>query len=44
MSLIKIGSEAPYFTLNSTKGKVSMKDYDGKWIVLFFYPLDFTPI
>jgi peroxiredoxin (alkyl hydroperoxide reductase subunit C) len=25
-------------------GKVSMSDYKDKWIVLFFYPLDFTPI
>ncbi len=42
--MIKIGTKAPDFTLDSTKGKVSMKDYVGKWVVLFFYPLDFTPI
>lgn len=23
-------------------GKVSLSDYKGKWLVLFFYPLDFT--
>lgn len=23
-------------------GKVSLSDYKGKWLILFFYPLDFT--
>lgn len=23
-------------------GQVSLKDYEGKWLVMFFYPLDFT--
>jgi peroxiredoxin len=42
--MIKIGMKAPEFTLDSTKNKVSLTDYTGKWLVLFFYPLDFTPI
>jgi hypothetical protein len=42
--MIKVGMKAPDFTLESTMGKVSMGDYKDKWIVLFFYPLDFTPI
>lgn len=42
--MIRIGMKAPDFTLESTKGKISLKDFLGKWIVLFFYPLDFTPV
>jgi peroxiredoxin Q/BCP len=37
------GSMAPEFTLLSQEGKpVSLKDYRGKWVVLYFYPRDFT--
>jgi peroxiredoxin Q/BCP len=38
-----IGSPAPDFTLNSQEGKpVSLHDFKGKWVVLYFYPKDFT--
>lgn len=38
-----VGSKAPAFTLNSENGKpVSLADYRGKWVVLYFYPKDFT--
>lgn len=38
-----VGSMAPEFTLNSQEGTpVSLKDYRGKWVVLYFYPKDFT--
>ncbi len=35
---------APEFTLptNTGKGQVSLSDYHGKWVVLYFYPKDFT--
>lgn len=34
---------APEFTLNAQDGKpVSLKDLRGKWVVLYFYPKDFT--
>ncbi|HXN99695.1 MAG TPA: peroxiredoxin [Candidatus Acidoferrales bacterium] len=37
------GSVAPDFTLNSEEGTpVSLHDYRGKWVVLYFYPKDFT--
>jgi peroxiredoxin Q/BCP len=37
------GAKAPAFTLNSQEGKpVSLADYRGKWVVLYFYPKDFT--
>jgi peroxiredoxin Q/BCP len=38
------GSAAPEFTLPSQEGSsVSLKDYRGKWVVLYFYPKDQTP-
>jgi len=38
------GSSAPDFTLPSQEGsQVSLKDYRGKWVVLYFYPKDQTP-
>lgn len=44
--MVKVGAQAPDFKLEGYyNGKIqefSLKDYKGKWIVLFFYPLDFT--
>jgi thioredoxin-dependent peroxiredoxin len=37
------GSAAPDFTLPSQQGTVSLRDYRGKWVVLYFYPKDQTP-
>jgi len=38
-----VGSAAPDFSLTTGDGsQVSLKDYKGKWIVLYFYPKDFT--
>src|SRR3984885_15278842 len=38
-----VGVAAPDFTLMSQEGKpVSLKDFHGKWVVLYFYPKDFT--
>jgi peroxiredoxin Q/BCP len=38
-----IGSNAPDFTLNSQEGKpISLHDFKGKWVVLYFYPKDMT--
>ena len=36
--ILKIGDDAPTFTL-----QVSLFDYKGKWVVLYFYPKDDTP-
>ncbi len=37
------GTQAPQFTLKSQDGTpVSLQDFRGKWVVLYFYPKDFT--
>jgi len=37
------GAKAPDFTLPASDGKpVSLRDFRGKWTVLYFYPKDFT--
>ena len=39
-----VGANAPDFTLPSQEDSpVSLKDYRGKWVVLYFYPKDQTP-
>ncbi|KAJ3347988.1 hypothetical protein HDU83_001643 [Entophlyctis luteolus] len=42
----RIGFPAPQFTADAVVDKqfksISLSDYKGKWVVLFFYPLDFT--
>src|SRR5437879_6605350 len=38
-----VGTAAPDFNLTTNAGKAaSLKDYRGKWVVLYFYPKDFT--
>jgi peroxiredoxin Q/BCP len=38
-----VGAVAPDFTLNSQENKpISLHDFKGKWVVLYFYPKDFT--
>ena len=42
--MLKEGDKAPSFILESdTDGKVSLKDFAGKTLVLYFYPRDNTP-
>src|SRR5437867_1078663 len=46
-SALQVGQKAPDFTAQALMGDGSVKDvklsdYKGKWVVLFFYPLDFT--
>jgi thioredoxin-dependent peroxiredoxin len=40
----EVGQPAPDFTLPSQDGTdVSLKDFRGEWVVLYFYPKDMTP-
>ena len=44
----RVGFPAPDFTMKTTKdldtlkATASLADYRGKWLVMFFYPADFT--
>src|ERR1043166_3984487 len=39
----EVGTVAPAFNLTTNEGKqVSLGDFKGKWVVLYFYPKDFT--
>jgi peroxiredoxin (alkyl hydroperoxide reductase subunit C) len=45
--MIQIGQKCPEFELSALKGKdingiVKLSDYTGKWLCLYFYPLDFS--
>jgi thioredoxin-dependent peroxiredoxin len=43
-SMPAVGTAAPDFSLPSEDGStVSLKDFHGKWVVLYFYPKDGTP-
>src|SRR5579875_43116 len=38
-----VGQSAPNFTLPNNDGqRVSLSQYRGQWVVLYFYPADFT--
>jgi peroxiredoxin Q/BCP len=38
-----VGTAAPEFTLTTNEGnQASLADFKGKWVVLYFYPKDFT--
>ena len=44
-SLPRLNEPAPEFEkATSTHGPISLKDYRGKWVVLFSHPADFTPV
>ncbi len=41
---LSVGTKAPAFTVKDTNGNtVSLSDYAGKTVVLYFYPKDDTP-
>ena len=42
--MLELDEPAPDFTIDSTRGKISLSDFRGRWVVLFAYPADFTPI
>lgn len=44
MSQLEKGSKAPEFTAKDQNGnEISLKDYRGKKVILYFYPKDSTP-
>jgi peroxiredoxin Q/BCP len=44
MARVNVGDEAPGFTLPWTgEGDFTLADHRGRWVILAFYPGDFTP-
>lgn len=41
---VGIDGLAPDFEARSTQGAVRLSDYQGKWLVFFSHPADFTPV
>jgi peroxiredoxin Q/BCP len=42
--MLVIGNQAPAFSLpNQDEVEISLRDLEGKWVVLYFYPKDNTP-
>jgi len=44
ISLPILGAPAPDFEAVTTQGTITLSDLQGKWIVLFSHPADFTPV
>ncbi len=43
-NMLNIGDKAPTLTLpNQDNVEISLRDLEGKWVVLYFYPKDSTP-
>lgn len=39
-----LNEPAPAFNAKTTHGDRSLADYEGKWLILFSHPADFTPV
>lgn len=41
---LRIGDLAPNFAARTTRGRVQLSDFHGRWLVFFTHPADFTPV
>lgn len=42
--ILPIGAVAPDFTARSTRGRFTLSDHAGQWVILVSHPGDFTPV
>lgn len=40
----RIGEQAPAFEAETTFGVLRLEDFQGRWLILFSHPADFTPV
>ena len=44
MQFPRLNERAPEFSAKTTFGEKKLSDYEGKWLILFSHPADFTPV
>ncbi|MEW4282151.1 peroxiredoxin [Priestia koreensis] len=44
IAIPRLGDKAPSFEAVTTKGKLMLEDYRGKWLILFSHPSSFSPV
>lgn len=44
VSFPRLNERAPEFEARTTHGVKKLSDYEGKWLILFSHPADFTPV
>lgn len=44
ISLPILGAPAPDFEALTTQGPITLSEFQGKWVILFSHPADFTPV
>jgi peroxiredoxin (alkyl hydroperoxide reductase subunit C) len=44
IAMPQLNKKAPAFEAKTTHGVKTLEDYEGKWLVLFSHPADFTPV
>jgi peroxiredoxin (alkyl hydroperoxide reductase subunit C) len=44
ITMPRIGDKAPDFKAKTTHGEKKLADYEGKWLIMFSHPADFTPV
>jgi peroxiredoxin (alkyl hydroperoxide reductase subunit C) len=43
-ALPRLNEPAPAFEAVTTQGTLTLSDYEGRWLILFSHPADFTPV
>jgi len=44
ITMPRIGDKAPDFKAKTTHGEKKLADYEGKWLIMFSHPADYTPV
>ena len=44
VGLPRLNEPAPPFEAVTTHGTLNLSDFEGRWLILFSHPADFTPV